>query len=102
MAHRLCFDTLAGRLRRSWTFLEKFVNQKTTILQLIGRDIFIVGQTAEVQDLLKLYDFIAAHKGEKEYRIFPVFRIDTEEMAKILHAILDIQKPRRWRAAWQI
>ena len=88
---RICFVLTPepADVRRSWTFLEKFVNQKTTILQLIGRDIFIVGQTAEVQDLLKLYDFIAAHKGEKEYRIFPVFRIDTEEMAKILAAIFE-------------
>jgi general secretion pathway protein D len=88
---RVCFVLTPepAEVRRSWTFLEKFVNQKSTLLQQIGRDILIVGQTAEVQDLLKLYDFIATNKAGKEYRIFPIFRVDTEEMAKILAAIFD-------------
>ena len=88
---RICFVLTPepAEVRRAWLFLDKFVNPNSTVLQQVGRDILIVGQVAEVQDLLKLYDFIAANKGEKEYRIFPVTRVDAEEMAKILAAIFD-------------
>lgn len=88
---RVCFVLTpeAAEVRRSWIFLEKFVNPNTTSLQLIGRDILIIGQVAEVQDLLKLYDFIAANKGEKEFKVFPISRVDPDEMAKILAAIFD-------------
>lgn len=76
-------------LRRTWSFLEKFVNPNSTVLQIIGRDIFIIGPVGELQDLLKLYDFVAQHKGDKEYKVFPVTRVDAEEMARILAAVFD-------------
>lgn len=78
-----------AEVKRTWLFLEKFVNPNSTVLQHIGRDIIIVGQMAEVKDLLKLNDFISTNKGDKEYRIFPVTRVDVEEMAKILSAIFE-------------
>lgn len=78
-----------SEVRRTWLFLDKFVNPNSTVLQMVGRDILIIGSVAEVQDLLKLYDFISANKGEKEYKIFPVRRVDVEEMARILAAIFD-------------
>lgn len=76
-------------LRRSWMFLEKFVNPNSTALQMVGRDIFIIGPVGELQDLLKLYDFVANNKGDKEYKVFPVTRVDAEEMARILAAVFD-------------
>ncbi|HEV8051131.1 MAG TPA: type II secretion system protein GspD, partial [Parachlamydiaceae bacterium] len=78
-----------AEVRRTWQFLDKFVNPNSTVLQMVGRDILIIGQVAELQDLLKLYDFVATNKGDKEYKVFPVTRIDVEEMARILHAIFD-------------
>lgn len=78
-----------AEVRRSWQFLEKFINPLSTILQMVGRDILIIGPVAEVIDLLKLYDFIAANKGEKEYKVIPVSRVDAEEMARILAAMFD-------------
>jgi len=78
-----------AEVRRAWLFLDKFVNPNSTVLQQIGRDILIIGPIAELKDLLKLYDFIAANKGEKEYRVFPLRRVDADEMAKILAAIFD-------------
>lgn len=88
---RICFVLTPefSEVRRTWLFLEKFVNSKSTILQQIGRDILIIGQISDVQDLLKLNDFVAANKGEKEYRIFPLRKVDSDEMAKILAAIFD-------------
>jgi len=76
-------------VRRVWLFLEKFVNPNTTVLQMIGRDILIIAQVAEVRDLLKLYDFVSNNRGDKEYKIVPLLRIDPIEMAKILTAVFD-------------
>lgn len=78
-----------AEVRRIWLFLDKFINANSTLLQMIGRDILIIGQVSEVQDLLKLYDFVAANKGDKEYKVFPVARVNADEMAKILATIFD-------------
>lgn len=78
-----------AEVRRAWSFLEKFVNPNSTVIQVVGRDILIIGPINELQDLLKLYDFAATHKGDKEYKVFPVTRVDADEMARILAAIFD-------------
>lgn len=81
-------------VRRIWRFLEKFANPNSIVLQMVGRDIFIIGQVNEVQELLKLYDFAAVNKGEKEYKVIPLFRVDADEMAQVLGAVFDqIQEP---------
>ena len=69
-------------VRRAWFFLEKFVNPNSTVLQMLGRDILIVAQVAEVQELLKLYDFISLNRGDKEYKVITLNRVDAEEMSK--------------------
>ncbi|MEI8364839.1 MAG: type II secretion system protein GspD [Parachlamydiaceae bacterium] len=88
---RVCFvlSPEPAEVRRTRLFLDKFVNPHSTVLQQIGRDIFIIGPIADLQDLLKLYDFVAANKGDREYKVFPIIRVDPEEMAKILAAIFD-------------
>lgn len=77
-------------VRRSWFFLEKFVNPESTVLQMIGRDILIVAPVADVQELLKLYDFISANRGDKDYKVVTLSRVDAEEMAKILASIFGV------------
>lgn len=88
---RVCFVLTPepAEVRRIWLFLDKFVNPNSTSLQMVGRDILIIGPVAEVQDLLKLNDFVAANKGDKEYKVFPVTRVNADEMARILGAIFD-------------
>lgn len=81
-----------AEVRHTWLFLDKFVNPNSTLLQMVGRDILVIGPVAEVKDLLKLYDFVATNKGDKEYKVFPVSRVDPDEMAKILAAIFDLQQ----------
>lgn len=81
-----------AEVRHTWMFLDKFVNPNSTLLQMVGRDILIIGPAAEVQDLLKLYDFVATNKGDKEYKVFPVTRVNPDEMAKILAAIFDLSQ----------
>lgn len=74
-------------VRRIWFFLEKFINPNATVLQRFGRVILIVGEVSAIKDLLKVYDFIAAHKQDLEYKAVPLSRVDPEEMAKILTSI---------------
>jgi general secretion pathway protein D len=78
-----------SEVRRTFSFLEKFINPNTTLLQILGRDILLIGPAGEIQDLLRLYDFIAVNRGEKDYRLLPVYKIQADEMARILGAIFD-------------
>lgn len=79
----------AAEARRVWYFLDKFANSNTTTLQMIGRDILIVGRIAAIQDLLRIYDFVSTHRGDKEYKAIRVHKVDVEEMAKILTALFE-------------
>jgi len=79
----------AAEVRRAYVFLQKFADPNTTSLTLIGRDILIMGFVSDIQDLMKLYDFVAANRGEKEYRLVPLFKIEAGEMAKILEAVFE-------------
>lgn len=76
-------------VKRVWSFLDKFVNPNSTVLQMIGRDILIAAPTQDVKELLKLYEFISNNRGDNDYKIIPLKRIDPEEMGKILAAIFD-------------
>lgn len=76
-----------AEVRRIWLFLDKFVNPVTTTLQQVGRDIIIVGQRSEVEELLKLYDFALANRGDKEFKVVPLGRVDAEEISNVLAAI---------------
>jgi len=78
-----------SEVRRVFLFLEKFINPNTTVLQTLGRDILLIGQVADIRDLLKLYDFVATNRGEKEYRLIPLFKVKSGEMAKIVGAMFD-------------
>lgn len=76
-------------MRRVWSFLEKFINPNSTVLQMIGRDILILAPVADLQELLKLYDFVASNRGDKDYKIVTLGRVPAEEMAKILGVVFD-------------
>lgn len=76
-------------VRRIYTFMDKFANPNSTCLQMVGRDVMIIAQVAEVQELLKLYDFIATNRGDKEYKAVPLTRVNPQEMSKILAVIFD-------------
>ncbi|MFI5344710.1 MAG: hypothetical protein ACHQUC_10895, partial [Chlamydiales bacterium] len=91
---RVCFvlSPEPSEVRRTYAFLEKFINPNTTVLQVLGRDILIIGRVADVQDLMRLYHFISSNRGEKDYRLVPLYKTSPEEMAKILAAIFDQQE----------
>lgn len=78
-----------SEVRRTFSFIEKFINPATTVLQVLGRDILLIGPTGEIQDLLRLNDFISVNRGEKDFRLLPMFKMQADEMAKILGAIFD-------------
>lgn len=74
-------------VRRIWSFLDKFSNHRSTVIQPLGRDILIVAKVGEVRELIKLYDFALEHRGTKDYRLVPLRKVDAEEMTKILNAV---------------
>lgn len=88
---RVCFvlSPEPSDVRRVWAFLDKFINPNSTILQMVGRDILVIAPVSEVLDLLKLYNFVLTNKGDKDYLIKSVTKVDAEEMAAILAAIFD-------------
>jgi len=77
-------------LRRIWLFLNRFVNATTTTLQMVGHEILIIGRVSEIQELLKVYDFVSMHNSGVEYKAVRVTKVDVEEMAKTLTAIFDV------------
>ncbi len=79
----------ATEVRRITAFLNKFVNPKSATVEQFGRDVIIVSQVNEVQDLLKLYDFMAENQTEREYKLVPLRRIKAEEMARVVAAMFD-------------
>ena len=96
---RICFvlSPSSSQVRRSFAFLEKFINPTTTILQVLGRDILLIGRVGDVRDLLKLYEFIASNRGEKDYRLLPVYKVRADEMAQIVASIFDQIEHLIWR-----
>lgn len=76
-------------IRRIYYFMEKFTNAKTTVLQLIGREILIIAQVGDIQDLMKMAQFVGSHRSSKEYRLVPLRRVKAKEMAQILSAMFD-------------
>ncbi len=88
---RVCFvlSPEPSEVRRSFSFLEKFINPNTTVLQILGRDILLIGPVGDIKDLLRLYDFISINRGEKDYSLLPLRKVGPEEMTKILSAIFD-------------
>lgn len=76
-------------VRRIWFFLEKFINPNSTVLQRIGRVILVTGEVDAVKDLLKIYDFVTSNKSKLEYKAVPLFRVDAEEMSKILTTVFE-------------
>lgn len=78
-----------AEVKRIWFFLDKFVNPNSTVLQMIGRDIVIVAPVSDVKELLKLFDFVSSNRGDRDYKVISLRRIDPEEMGKILAAVFD-------------
>lgn len=79
----------SSEVRRTYAFLEKFINPNTTSMQAFGRDILLIGPSADILDLLRLNNFITQNRGEKEYRLLPAFKLPAEEMATIIEAVFD-------------
>lgn len=88
---KVCFvlSPEAADTKRTWALLERFSSPNNVTLQMVGGDIYIVAHVEEVLELLKLYDFVALNRGDKEYKAVSLRRIDAEEMARILGAIFD-------------
>lgn len=86
---RVCFVLTpeATEARRISFFLGNFVDPERTLVELVGRDILLVGEVGQVQELLKLYDFVSMNRGDREYKAVGLSKVPASEMANILQAI---------------
>lgn len=75
--------------KRAWAMMERFSSPQRVSLQVVGGAIYIVGHVEEVQELLKLYDFVAMSKGDKEYKVVSLRRVNPEEITRILNAVFE-------------
>ena len=73
-----------AELSRTWSFLDKFHNPKTTALEFVGRDILIVGEVAQIRELLRVFDFVSIHRSNMEYKAVTLNKIEPDDMSKIL------------------
>lgn len=78
-----------SEVRRTFFFLDSFVNHQSAVVQLVGRDILIIGDVQEIEDLLKLSEFLGANRGEMEWRAVSLSRVSPDEMIKILSAVFN-------------
>jgi len=78
-----------GELRRVFQFLERFAPHEQMTVQLVGGHLVIVGLVREVQDLLKIYDFVVAPQCMQQYRILSLRRADSKEVSEILSSIFE-------------
>lgn len=78
-----------SEVRRTYFFLDNFANRDNSIVQLVGRDILLIGEVQEIQDLLKLSDFVGQNRGDIIWRAVSLNRITPDEMTKILGAIFN-------------
>jgi len=76
-------------VKRTLTFLQKFVNPKATKVEQIGRDILVISQVGNIQDLLKLYDFVASSRAQRQYKLVPLSKIKAQEMANVIASMFD-------------
>lgn len=86
---RICFALITNSQDPAGVhqFLNRFThNSERLKIHLIGRTFFILGQAQEIKELLSLYDFIEQGEENKEYKLVPIWRLESEEMERILKA----------------
>lgn len=76
-------------LRRILQFLERFAPQEQLGLQTLASSIVMVGLVKEIQELLKIYDFITTPKHCQDFRIIALEKGDSGEIAGILMALFE-------------
>lgn len=81
-------------LKRIMQFLEKFSPQEQIGIQNLSNSIVLVGLVREVQELLKIYDFISAPKLCQEFKLVSLEKGDSAEIASILISIFENEAPR--------
>lgn len=73
--------------RRVYQILEKFVRKSLTTLQLIGAEIYVVGRSEDITEILKIYDFVRSNHKDKQYKLITLSNGNAEDMAQILEMV---------------
>ncbi|WP_284441960.1 type II secretion system protein GspD [Chlamydia gallinacea] len=73
-------------VRADQHILKKCMNTDTLQIDIFGGKLWIFGSVGEINELLKIYDFVQSDSIRQEYRIIPLTKIDALEMISILKA----------------
>lgn len=73
-------------VRSDFHMLKRFANIDTIHVELLGGNLWLFGSVGEIQELLKIYDFIQADSIRQDYRVISLEKIDAAEMVEILKA----------------
>jgi general secretion pathway protein D len=86
---RICFmmSPEPQELKKTWFFLKKFSNDRTTHMELIGRHILVLGTVNQIKELLKIHSFVSKNSGTLEYKAVPLFKTQPQEVAAALETI---------------
>lgn len=76
-------------MKRIMQFLEKFSPQEQMGIQNLSNSIVVVGLAKEIQELLKIYDFISMPKLCQEFQLVSLEKGDSAEIASILISIFE-------------
>ena len=86
----LVLKTPALQARSVASLLQKFANYAQ--IHVVGSDIYLVASSIRLKELIKVYEFTFSKESRREYRIFPLGRVDPDEMQKIIEGIFSADK----------
>lgn len=76
-------------VKRVHQFLEKFAPLEQMSIQTLSSSIVVVGLVKEIQEILKIYDFITSPKHCQDFRLVALEKGDSGEVAQILTSIFE-------------
>lgn len=85
---RICFvfSPEVPNPRTVLQFFQKFSNPMTTMLHVIGGDIFIIATVENVKELFKLYDFVKLGSKGQDHQLISSSKLDAAQMETILRS----------------
>lgn len=70
--------------------LEPFVRNQTTCMVAMGDHLALIGPVGDVQELLKLNEFLCQLPAQRQYQLLNLNKTSPEEMAKLLTAVFEL------------
>jgi len=85
---RICYILDPGNsdVKTALHILRRFSHPSTLSLEAFGSKVFLTGTVQNIQEILKLYNFVTTHQGGQESHIVTLNKLDAKQMETILHS----------------